>query len=147
MAETIHTHVSHRFRVNFWMGSLVYRHSFRCHAKTKTALAPEPVGHLSHVAGTITAPVEFKISPQMPRENGDSPIPNILYEAETLKPTIDMGQQGRMIWDHTVSTIVRPVDTLINAINPTGNRGQILGTARNWSRGKTFGGGRGLHGA
>lgn len=136
MAETIHTHISPRFRVNTWMGNLVYRHYFRYHARKKIALAPEPVGHLSHVAGTPGVPVEFKISPQMPRENGDSQVTNFLYEAETLKPGEDIGQAGRAVLDLAASHIVKPVDP------PSSS----AGTARIWNRGKTFGGGRGLGG-
>jgi hypothetical protein len=146
MAEVIHTHKGRRFRVNFWMGGLYYRHYFRYHAKTKVALAPEPVGHLSHVAGTVTVPAEFKIGLQKPRENGDSLVPIYLYEAETLKPGVDIGQAGRAVLDLAASHIVKPVDTPFSSMGTITKQGKSWNTAAVWNRGRTFGGGRGLKG-
>src|SRR3954471_9780359 len=107
MAETIHTHVSRRIRMNCPMGSLVFRHVFNYHAQKRIPLAPEPVGHNTNLDKQGDENTVTTVRAQLPRENGDSLIVNTLYEAEALKPTRDLGQQGRMVLDQAASKITR----------------------------------------
>jgi hypothetical protein len=120
MPEIVHVHNSAPFTVYMAVGRLIFRHSWRYHAGAKVPGPDLNQGHINHINGNTVM-----VNP-VP---GDELQPNINLEAETIKPTIDSGQQGRSIRD-TSTPIIKLVEPASSSDN----------TARIWRRGKVFNG-------